>query len=117
MTLPGEGLLIKLWETLAEKGVGGLLSPWQIKREAKAHTEARRIEIVALADAERTCDVSGRLTLGDTGEDAGLARRQRRLVSGVGREPVLARQHALVADVVAVYAMQVAQPGIQGFRS
>jgi hypothetical protein len=27
MTWPGEGLLIKLWETLAEKGIGGLLTP------------------------------------------------------------------------------------------
>lgn len=68
MTWPGEGLLIKLWETLAEKGVGGLLSPWQIKREAKAHIEARRIEIVALADAEREAEEirAGRLKLEDS---------------------------------------------------
>ncbi len=56
MTWPGEGLLIKLWETLAEKGIGGLLKPWQIKREAKAQLEARQLEIVALADAEREAE-------------------------------------------------------------
>lgn len=56
MTWPGEGLLIKLWETLAEKGVGGLLRPWQIKREGKAQIEVRRLELVALADAEREAD-------------------------------------------------------------
>lgn len=53
MTWPGEALLIKLWETLADKGVGRLLTPWQIKREAAAHTQARALELVVLADAER----------------------------------------------------------------
>jgi len=68
MTWPGEGLLIKLWETLAEKGIGGLLKPWQIKREAMAQFEARRLEIVALADAEREADNirAGRLKLADS---------------------------------------------------
>ena len=68
MTWPGEGLLIKLWETLAEKGVGDLLKPWQIQREAKAQLEARRLEIVALADAEREADEirSGRRKLEDS---------------------------------------------------
>ncbi len=56
MTWPGEGLLIKLWETLAEKGVGGLLKPWQIRREGIAQIEVRRAEILALADAERLAD-------------------------------------------------------------
>ena len=41
MTWPGEGLLIKLWETLAEKGIGGLLKPWQMKREAFAQIKAQ----------------------------------------------------------------------------
>ena len=68
MTWPGEGLLIKLWETLAEKGIGGLLKPWQIKREALAHTQARQIELVGLADAEREADEirSGRMKLSDS---------------------------------------------------
>ena len=69
MNWPGEGLLIKLWDTLAEKGIGGLLKPWQIKREAKAQLEARRLEIVALADAEREADNirAGRLKLAGRG--------------------------------------------------
>lgn len=68
MTWPGEALLIKLWETLAEKGIGGLLKPWQIKREALAQTEARQIELIALADAEREADDirAGRLKLADS---------------------------------------------------
>lgn len=50
MNWPGEGLLIKLWETLMDKGIGGLLKPWQIKREAKAQFQARRLEIVGLTE-------------------------------------------------------------------
>ena len=52
MDFPGEKLVIRLWETLAEKGVGGLLTPWQIKREGKARNEVRRQELVMLAQAE-----------------------------------------------------------------
>jgi hypothetical protein len=56
MTWPGEGLLVKLWETLAEKGIGGLLKPWQMRREGVAQIELRRAELLALADAERLAD-------------------------------------------------------------
>jgi len=48
----GEKLLIKLWETLAKDGVGSLASPWQIKREGKAHAEVRRDEMLMFAQAE-----------------------------------------------------------------
>lgn len=56
MTFPGEGLLIKLWETLVEKGIGGLLKPWQAKREGLAQLELRRAELVGLAAAERDAE-------------------------------------------------------------
>ncbi len=52
MELPGEKLLIKLWETLAEKGVGSLLSPWQTIREGKARNEVRKHELLLAAQAE-----------------------------------------------------------------
>lgn len=52
MDLPGEKLILKLWETLAEKGVGSLLAPWQTVREGKARNEVRRHELVLLAQAE-----------------------------------------------------------------
>lgn len=48
----GEKLVIKLWETLTEKGVGSLLSPWQIGREGKARNNLRREELLMLAQAE-----------------------------------------------------------------
>ena len=52
MDIPGEKLVIKLWETLVEKGVGSLLSPWQTKRVGKARNEVRRQELLMLAQAE-----------------------------------------------------------------
>lgn len=52
MELPGEKLVIKLWETLVEKGMGSLLSPWQAGREGRARNQLRREEILMLAQAE-----------------------------------------------------------------
>lgn len=49
---PGEKLVEKMWETLAEKGVGYLLKPWQTIREGNAQVEVRRREMLALAQAE-----------------------------------------------------------------
>lgn len=69
MDFPGERLVIKLWETLAEKGVGSLLSPWQIGREGKARNNLRREELLMLAQAEvDTADIrSGRKCLEKNG--------------------------------------------------
>ena len=53
MDFPGEKLVLKLWETLAEKGIGSLLTPWQVKREARARNEVRRDELLMLAQAEK----------------------------------------------------------------
>lgn len=52
LDFPGEKLVIKLWETLAEKGIGALLTPWQTKREGLARIEVRRDELLMLAQAE-----------------------------------------------------------------
>ena len=62
--LPGEKLIIKLWESLADKGIGGLLRPWQIGREGRAQIRNRALEVVALAQAEQTAQEirAGRLT-------------------------------------------------------
>lgn len=48
----GEKLLIKMWDTLTKGGIGSLASPWQIKREGKAHAEVRRNEMLLIAQAE-----------------------------------------------------------------
>jgi len=53
MNWPGEQLIIKLWDTLSEKGIGGLLKPWEIRREGIAEVDVRRYELLALAAAEK----------------------------------------------------------------
>ncbi len=53
MDYPGEKLLIRLWETLTEKGVGSLLRPWQIRREGRAQIDVHAQELVVLAQAEK----------------------------------------------------------------
>lgn len=53
MDYPGEKLLLKMWETLAEKGIGSLLEPWQEKRLATARLEIRRNEMLKIAQAEK----------------------------------------------------------------
>lgn len=53
MQIPGEALVAKMWETLADKGVGTLLKPWSIRREGRATAEARRSELLLLAQTER----------------------------------------------------------------
>lgn len=52
MDIPGEKLLIKLWDTIADKGIGSLLKPWQMRREGRASIEVRRQELLTLAQAE-----------------------------------------------------------------
>jgi len=56
MTWPGEELIIRLWGTLVEKGIGSLLTPWQIKREGRAHIEVRRTETLAIAQTENDAE-------------------------------------------------------------
>lgn len=53
MDFPGEKLVIKLWETLTEKGIGSLLTPWQVKREGRVRMELRRDELLMLAQVEK----------------------------------------------------------------
>jgi hypothetical protein len=50
--IPGEKLIIRLWETLVEKGIGSWLTPWQIKRDGRASIELRREELLMLTQAE-----------------------------------------------------------------
>jgi hypothetical protein len=56
MEAPGEKLLLRLWETIAEKGIGSLLRPWQIRREGRAQIDLRREELLMLAQTERDAE-------------------------------------------------------------
>lgn len=68
MKMPGEKLLLALWETLAKNAVGGLLTPMQIRRVELAQIEMRAHETVTLADAEREAEEikAGRLTIDES---------------------------------------------------
>lgn len=52
---PGEELIIKIWETL-EKGVTGLIRPWQEKRVGQALNEVKADEIRKITDAEKDAE-------------------------------------------------------------
>lgn len=56
MELPGEKLVIKLWETVAEKGVGSLFKPWQMRREGRVSIQLKSEELIMIAQAERHAD-------------------------------------------------------------
>lgn len=53
MELPGEKLVARLWETVADRAIGSLFRPWQIRREGKALTDVKREEVLVIAQAER----------------------------------------------------------------
>ncbi len=56
MQWPGETLLGRMWETVTEKGIGGLFKPWQLKREGRAAIDVRRHELLAMAQAEKEAE-------------------------------------------------------------
>ena len=53
MEFPGEKLLIRLWETIAEKGIGGWLRPWQNRREGQSRIDVHREALLVFAQTER----------------------------------------------------------------
>lgn len=53
---PGERLLIKLWDTIADRGIANLFKPWQMRREGRVTRELKSEEIIAIAQAEQYAD-------------------------------------------------------------
>lgn len=53
MNFPGEKLVIRLWETVAERGLGGMFRPWQMRREGRVTNELKREELLTIAQAEQ----------------------------------------------------------------
>lgn len=53
MELPGEKLIIRIWETLSEKGIDAIFKPSQVRRKGVANIEIRQAEMLVLAQAER----------------------------------------------------------------
>lgn len=56
MQMPGEKLLEKMWDTIADKGIGGLFKPWQMRREGRASIDLKREELLAIAQAEHDAE-------------------------------------------------------------
>jgi hypothetical protein len=65
MQWPGEELVGRLWDTVANKGIGSLLKPWQMRREGRASIELKRDELLVLAQAKHNAEriERGELTL------------------------------------------------------
>lgn len=83
MDFPGENLVIKMWESLIDKGIGSLLQPWQTRRAAKAELKNRTDEVLLIAQAER---------------DALEIRAGTKKVQQVGKSLLLLEQTAEVVD-------------------
>lgn len=56
MEWPGEQLVMKMWESLVDKGIGGLLGPWQARREGIAAADVKRHTMLIMAEAERQAE-------------------------------------------------------------
>lgn len=49
---PGEKLLLKLCDTVGNKGIGALLKPWQMRREGAAAAEIKRLNTLTVAQTK-----------------------------------------------------------------
>lgn len=104
MKSPGEALIIKMWETIVDKGIGTLLTPWHERRIGRTRVEVRCEEIVMLAQAERDAQEvrSGRMSLRGTKtptllECADTAVKPPRVVERI--EPTLTAENILEISV------------------
>lgn len=97
---PGEDLLARLWETLAEKGLGSLLKPGQMRREGLVSLELERAKILTNAQAEREAEdiKSGRKELADFSIDLKFSHHSNSATNKPLRiEPTISMDHAVNA--------------------
>ena len=93
-----EKLLVAVWETLADRGIGRLLLPWQMRREGRAAADVERDKMLVLAQAEREVDAirRGDVTLGPdrklTPTDAGDAALLEKLLASSALSDQLRRE-------------------------
>lgn len=48
----GDKLIGKLWDTVTRDGIGSIAAPWQTRRQGRANVDARRDELLMLAQTE-----------------------------------------------------------------
>ena len=103
MEYPGEKLVIRLWETVTEKGVGGLLSPWQTRRAGRAQADIKRNERLVLAQTERDVEDirSGRKTLTPDGQllDHTAQYSQMEAASSIQKASAIVRRHRIAQEM------------------
>ena len=56
MQIPGENLVIKMWDSLVDKGIGGILQPWQERRIGESRLDLKQQEILKIAEAEKLAE-------------------------------------------------------------
>lgn len=81
MVISGEKLVIKMWDSLIDKGIGGALTPWQERRVEQNRLEMKTQEIVRLAEAEKLADDirKGNVQFGSPQSEFYLENRQGRI--------------------------------------
>lgn len=52
MKIPGEELIITMWKSLVDQGVGGILRPWHERRVEGQRLQIRRAEMLLIAQTE-----------------------------------------------------------------
>ncbi|AFT85069.1 DUF2806 domain-containing protein [Paraburkholderia phenoliruptrix] len=99
MDVPGEKLLIKMWESLADRGIGSLLKPWHHRRESRAQLEVRRNELLLIAQAEKDAEEirAGKKKVVEAGGGSLLILSNDQEVIDGRAEPVLEMDRLLVA--------------------
>ncbi len=107
--IPGDKLLVRLWQNIADKGIGSLLRPWPALREDQAALEVRRQELADLTVARAAArSESASSATAESGQDqyradtAAIAARNLRAES-IRREIALASavvraEQALLSD-------------------
>jgi hypothetical protein len=94
--IPGDKLLVRLWETIADKGIGSLLRPWPTLREDQAALEVRRQELSSLQQAlaanhaESAPSATGDSAQGASRSDIAAIAARNLQTEGVRREIALA---------------------------
>ncbi|WP_445360233.1 DUF2806 domain-containing protein [Microbulbifer sp. EKSA005] len=84
---PGEKLVLKLYESLADNGVPALLGPWQTRRTAEA--EADKMRILAQAEKDAAAIKAGDVTVQVTSDTARLELTSEEKGRPTRREPAL----------------------------
>ena len=104
MEAPGEKLLIRLWDTIIDRGIGGLLEPWQTRRKNRAEIDGMRQEELTLAQAQRDAEDirAGRKMLDARGQLIDVS-AQRRLSPGSSASDqtvaAIAERNRIIRDI------------------